>query len=115
MQIGQNNSTSFGIKTINYASPKTKEFFNTGLKHVKNEKLTQMWDEIRQIKPKIGNDVDVLVTKLGINSVYLDYTKNNGTYLLQKVQNDGKVIEPVNLIEAFKNLVAKIDVDRRKF
>lgn len=78
MQVGPNNNTSFGFNAIKFLDESAEQVFNKKNSKIKPEALKQVLEEIKNIKPTVGTDVDVYV------SSWLPGTKNEASYLTYK-------------------------------
>ncbi len=114
MQISQNNNPSFGINSVKFTNSLVKSEFEEMTKKISPKKLTKMWEEIKNIKPNKGPDVDVFINgsllsygRLGLQhpTVNLEVRKGKNTSIVEHVL-EGK---PKKIIEGFKNLITKVD------
>lgn len=114
MQISQNNNPSFGINSVKFTNSLVKSEFEEMTKKISPKKLTKMWEEIKNIKPNKGPDVDVFINgsmlsygRLGLQhpTVNLEVRKGKNTSIVERVL-EGK---PKKIIEGFKNLITKVD------
>lgn len=114
MQISQNNNPSFGINSVKFTNFLVKSEFDEMTKKISPKKLTKMWDEIKNIKPNKGPDVDVFINGSFISyghplsphpTVNLEVRKGKNTSIVEHVL-EGK---PKKIIEGFKNLITKVD------
>ena len=120
MQISQsNNQTSFGIRSIKFDSKDAKAAFQAATKKIPSEKMSQVLEEIRALKPKKGPDIDTFITS--VNGVYSFSKKNPFEGKTQYMDRpfkwwftDKSEITPKTMLRAFKNLVKSVDEDRVK-
>lgn len=121
MQISQNqNQTSFGINSIKFTSDVAKEAFAKATKKIPSEKMANVLQEIKGMKPKMGPDIDTFigVHSAGGSGIYLNVKaegKNNihniGT-TFSEIFKEESVVTPKTLLKAFKKLVKNVDTAR---
>ena len=122
MQISQsNNQTSFGINSIKFTSPVAKQAFEKATKKIPSEKMAGILQEIKNMKPKHGPDVDAFIGTFsaGGSGVYLNARiyegKNNvqdiGT-TFSSIFKKESTVTPKTLLKAFKNLINNVDNKR---
>ena len=114
MQISQSqNQTSFGIRSISFDTPYAKSTFKNLTKNFSSEKMTQLLEDIKNIKPKVGPDIDAFITN--VPSVY-SFSKERPFEGLQQPLYTKflfkEKVTPKSILKAFKNLVKNVDASR---
>ena len=118
MQIGHNdNGTSFGFNNIKFLDESAEQLFKIKSKHIKQDVLTKVLEEVKNIKPKSGPDVDVFIGAFGKDTKhpysYLTYQEPNS--LIRKGYayiHEAKKHTIDGIIETFKNLANQVDERR---
>ena len=112
MQISQNNNQSFGINLIKFEDKASQELFNAKNKAIPAKTMAKVMEEVKQMKPKIGPDIDVYIGRSyqdGLNT--LTYRENEKDVI-------GKAFDKINcmcnntpekIVNAFHRLVNKVD------
>ena len=129
MQVNNVNNTSFGINAVRFLEQEAVDNFNKMARTMDYNQQFKMFQEIKNIKPKIGPDVDVFVgsaKKLGSNDdVYLSaqskLNKQEGFEILNSRMNDNyencfegfkHALSKEQIVNTFKKLVNSVDEAR---
>lgn len=112
MQISQNNNQSFGINLIKFEDKASQELFNRKNRAISPKVMTKVMEEVKQMKPKNGPDIDVYIGRSyqdGLST--LTYRENSKDTI-------GKAFDKINaqynhtsdsILNAFRRLVNKVD------
>lgn len=117
MQVGQNNNTSFGFNAIKFLDEGAEQVFNKKNSKIKPAVLQQALNEIKNLKPTVGSDVDVFVCAIDKGgkkeASYLTYKEKGSLIRKGCVQlNEIKNHTVDGLKEAFQKLSKQVDETR---
>ena len=93
-----------------------EQLFNMKNKHLNKEKLANVLNEVKNIKPTSGPDVDVFIGICGKNSKtpvsYLTYKEPNSLIRKGFIYIENKKHSLENILNAFKKLANQVDSTR---
>ena len=125
-----NNNTSFGINAVRFLSEEAQSNFDRMARNMNFNQKFFLLEEIKNIKPKSGPDVDVFVGNGARfsrpNDVFLSaqskVNQQEGIRILDSAKNDAVftgdledlkgTLSRKQIIQAFKNLIADVDSSR---
>ena len=112
MQISKSNNSilSFGINSVKFSPEVAKCLFKQKARNIKEEKLTKVFEKVKNIKPKKGPDIDVFTC--GFGDCIRSATGEGSVIGIDKVIFSGFKITPKSLIKGFKDLVKSVDKER---
>ena len=112
MEISQNNNQSFGINLIKFEDKASEALFNRKNRAIPPKQLAKVLEEVKQMKPKTGPDIDVYIGqsyKDGLST--LTYRENSKDVV-------GKAFDKINaqynhtpdsIRNAFHRLINKVN------
>jgi hypothetical protein len=116
MQVSNNNNTSFGINLVRFENKEAKDFFNSKNTLIGKNAMARMWNEIKDLKPKKGPDIDVYIgrsTDDKFSTLTCKQTVGDKVFQKAFAKIDGENEHTSNgIIKAFKDVIYQINKDR---
>ncbi|MBR1753658.1 hypothetical protein IJ732_02375 [bacterium] len=112
MQVTQSNNTSFGINLIKFEDKASKELFQSKNRFIGNKAMANMWNEIKQMKPQKGPDIDVYIGQAFKDDKFSTLTcrKDSGDILGKAFAIiEGTDHSSKSIIKAFKKIIRSVD------
>ncbi len=116
MQISQSqNKQSFGINMVKFEDELAKETFNAKNILISKAKMAKVWQEIGNMKPKVGPDIDVFIGCDSLNG-FMSRLTYNGSKSMSNMGDaeikGGFFHTPKRILNAFKELINVVNEDR---